>query len=533
MASAHDTFDSASTQTLAAYSAAWADAFNSSLAEVHGTSKDVCMFAGADQTAARYTGATFGADQFAQIRVTALPVSDRWIGVGVRLTAGGGYVFMVRHDQWYLYQWDGSFTYINNGTRTQSIGDVVRLEVTGTGATVSLTAKINGTTIATFDDTSGNRKLSGAPGVAGYSLSGSEARGDAWVGGDLGSVATITRTIGNGTRNHANLAAFASWAAAHYPNLVTADVILRGEVYAEGGGTNGEYVSSGSVSFGAVTCDATRFIEIVAAAGQGFNEHANKLTNALRYNPANGVALRFTGNYNYGFESTGGTTPRIKLRGLQIKTDSVLCVGFDHNSFDQCVIEAGWSGNIMQSTGYYLTNCLVRATSATGAPVGGTVFNGTFIGCTFIGSGATYAFNFSNYASGNIVRNCAIFGFSYLCPNTARFNGAACTNNATSMPSANFGVGSANIFDLSASATFENTGAGTEDYRIKAGAAVIGAGIRDASYTNDLDILGQARSTTTPTIGAFEYLTANPTLSLPGVQDITSTSARPTVTLTY
>jgi hypothetical protein len=63
---------------------------------------------------------------------------------------------------------------------------------------------------------------------------------------------------------------------------------------------------------------------------------------------------------------------------------------------------------------------------------------------------------------------------------------------------------------LTVSNQFENIGSGTEDFRVKAGADLINAGVRDQTYTNDLDIVGTTRSLTTPTIGAWEYASTPP-----------------------
>lgn len=198
MASAYDTFDAASTQALTAYSSNWADAWNASYIGVDGTAKDFTGTATTDHAAARWTADTFGADQFSQVRITALGLgADRYTGVGVRLTAGGGYAFIVKDSLWYVYRWDGSFVFLDSGSRTQSVGEVLRLEVSGTGATVTLVAKINGTTISTVNDTSGSRKLSGAPGVASFSTG--EAHGDDWVGGDSDSYDTLDEVVSSRT----------------------------------------------------------------------------------------------------------------------------------------------------------------------------------------------------------------------------------------------------------------------------------------------------------------------------------------------
>jgi hypothetical protein len=79
------------------------------------------------------------------------------------------------------------------------------------------------------------------------------------------------------------------------------------------------------------------------------------------------------------------------------------------------------------------------------------------------------------------------------------------------------------------SAQFVST---TGDFKVKAGADLINAGVRDQANTNDLDIKGRARSITTPTIGCYEYAAAAstvPTLSLAEMTSITQTGGIPRV----
>jgi hypothetical protein len=68
---------------------------------------------------------------------------------------------------------------------------------------------------------------------------------------------------------------------------------------------------------------------------------------------------------------------------------------------------------------------------------------------------------------------------------------------------------------------FQSITSGSEDFRVKAGADLINAGVRDQTYTNDLDIVGTTRSTTTPNIGAWEFLSVAYTYARPS-SDITT-----------
>ena len=113
---------------------------------------------------------------------------------------------------------------------------------------------------------------------------------------------TITKTIGVG-KDYASIDAWVAGAASTYPGgLVAADVIWKGVLYKEGPGTNNEWtITTGTTAY-TLTCDATRYYLLEAAPGQSFADNASKLTNALRYNNANGVSISVSGNYVWLFD---------------------------------------------------------------------------------------------------------------------------------------------------------------------------------------------------------------------------------------
>lgn len=81
-------------------------------------------------------------------------------------------------------------------TRSEAFASAktVRLEVTGTGATVTLKVFVDGVQNgADITDTSGDRILSGDVGITGYSTNG--AGGDNWEGGNLGGTPARRRFV--------------------------------------------------------------------------------------------------------------------------------------------------------------------------------------------------------------------------------------------------------------------------------------------------------------------------------------------------
>jgi hypothetical protein len=175
------------------------------------------------------------------------------------------------------------------------------------------------------------------------------------------------------------------------------------------------------------------------------------------------------------------------------------------------IIGANSTLNFINSLFYCATTSLVLIDSFE------STANGNFINSVFYGNGATKAFDFRYGGALSTMKNCAFFNWTSV-GSTGRFDSANSSNNATDLSS--FPFGSSNQVSLTTANQFENVTAGSEDFRVKTGAALINNGIRQQTYTNDLDIVGTARSTTTPTIGAWEFAS------------ITYTYARPTSDIT-
>jgi hypothetical protein len=245
-----------------------------------------------------------------------------------------------------------------------------------------------------------------------------------------------------------------AWEAACPADLVTADQIWEGHLYPDGPGANGEWSYAGGWNIGGVTADSTRYMHLRPAEGHGFYDHANKLTNALRYNPANGVACYATDTYGSIFTLNDFH----RITGLQLRSqvrNGVLTPGTSLTTrVDKCII---WHS---QTTGGYfpgaihcidmnrrlrISNSLIyasnrpplsvsRYTSAGGGPV---VEN-----CTIISSAAL---NADSSATNQIVfKNCLVLGISNSTGvhSSSSYNGTSQssfggTNNQLSLTSSN------------------------------------------------------------------------------------------------
>lgn len=310
---------------------------------------------------------------------------------------------------------------------------------------------------------------------------------------------TIIKSIGSGGgRDYATIAA---WVAAIPANLVTADQQWIGELY-----NDSEFdLASTTVTINKIT-DATRNIILRCAAGHSFKDHANKLTNGLRYNQSNGVGI-----VNNGVTLLSIQCDYVQVEGIQFRDTASGGARVTQGTTNapnvvvrNCIFQTANSNTGTGGLSLYsgtAVNCLAVGTG------GGTAFisNGgsaKFINCLAFQFGAGSGFGFRGNYDSPLYRNCAAFGFN---TNFRSGTSASSNYNASSQASP---PGANSIGSLTASSQLENVSSSAAfDGRIKAGSSLISAGVREQTYTNDLDIVGSARSTTTPTIGPWEYST--------------------------
>lgn len=307
-------------------------------------------------------------------------------------------------------------------------------------------------------------------------------------------------TVSVGTSGRTYSSVQAAWNA--LPSTLTEHYVF--ELYNDSEFTGVFDTSASAKTMGAYT------VTIRPAAGHGFRDHANKLTNALRYNAANGVAL---GISNWGAPAVVLNRGGIILDGLQIKNTAG--AGFALNTasgagaitLQNCVIETDYGSNGVCEFIYgapTFINCVVIQTNNTGAGLV-CAAGGTFKGCTlvYIGSGTSSAEGLVAMYSEVTAIDCASFGFTEaFYPYSGGSFSASSDYNATDKASIGTGKGTHNVVSLTFANQFQAVGtSGSEDLRVKAGNGLV-AGVTDASLT--ADIVGTTRAAT-PTIGAWEY----------------------------
>ena len=272
------------------------------------------------------------------------------------------------------------------------------------------------------------------------------------------------------------------------------------------------------------TTTATNYVKIRCAPGESFRDNPNAGTNALFYNPVNGVAFSAgTGGYQGLFQSSTGYC---YFEGLQFKiqgSGAYSAAIFANTSvvpIANCLFyrtgNAPFCTSRKNGGGSALTNCLfIDGSAASGTSeliahennqAGANIKN-----CTLV------AINSQNCAAialqfpdGLTISNTIIVGYA------AAFSGATgpgsytyfnTQNNLLSVASYTAGSGNApysesgSLFSRTAASLFVNP---SSDFRLKGGSPAIDAGYTDSTVTTD--ILGTTRPQGSAyDIGAYEY----------------------------
>jgi hypothetical protein len=327
---------------------------------------------------------------------------------------------------------------------------------------------------------------------------------------------TVTSSIGTSSRDYSTVTA---WEAACPANLVTADQIWRGECY-----NDSEFDEQALLS--GITTDSTRYLELTAAAGQSFQDHADVRTNPLRYDQAKGVALKsgvsdFTGPLRNECNFTRLSRFQVLARtggGGGGTNYALQSAGVNRRIFiDDCIFQSH-AAQVVSLRDYVIRNCAVISERAGSGAIHTNDFTALSDAhhCAFVNvnasAGGTAALNSGGGSAPPNFYNCAVFNFSTLFNVENRFNDFQYC--ATDRPSTDadgiLGATTGSIFGLALAGQFEEeTGASTCDLRLATGSDLEDAGNSGISGTPTTDISGVTRDAS-PDIGAWEFAAAVP-----------------------
>jgi hypothetical protein len=302
----------------------------------------------------------------------------------------------------------------------------------------------------------------------------------------------------------------ASWVAS-IPATLTQPIVVQ--LWRQDGAANTAYTFAGGHDSSAWcylsghTTSATNTITIRCAPGESFSDNPSRLTNPLRWDAANGVALDKTGAaYAQAFRILD---QYVTLSGLQVRTGggteySYLVWAGSNIAAESCIFDgsAGGGGNgmIVRSDCMYLRNCLVldrQASAGTGVAV--RITNG--------GSGNGGAINSTvvaiNSPAGGVgiqcfayvskpIKNCISLGHGT--PIGVGGSAPAITTTTNVIGAASYGsnaTDTGSLFSKTAAAQFVSA---TTDFRLKAGNDCAAGTADTTMLPAAADIYGQARS---------------------------------------
>lgn len=324
---------------------------------------------------------------------------------------------------------------------------------------------------------------------------------------------TVTHSIGTASRDYSTLQA---WEDACPANLVSADQVWRGECYNDAEFTAG-------VTIGGTTTDATRYIELTAATGQSFQDHATVRSNALTYDQSKGVGIKITAGYSTCIDAGG---LHVRISRLQLLTTAggtaPIVSGFD--VLKDCYLECRTGGRACIErliAGSFAINVVFNARG--GAWACQLVANtATLIGCTAVVPtdvvASQNAFDETGAGSSRVMQSCAIFGFVAPVGSSASWGGSS-GFNATNVSSGLPGSSNQHSVTYSQVTPFTDADKDSLDLRAIASTALAGAGLYDGTNAPS-DVSGYTRLNP-PTIGAWELTPSGPppditTTTLPG-----------------
>lgn len=304
-------------------------------------------------------------------------------------------------------------------------------------------------------------------------------------------------TIGTSGRDYSTCKAWADAAAA------TLSAPWEGQSY-----NDGTITETGIIALDS-TGDATNFMKLTTATGQSFMDHASKLTNALRPNQSNGVLVDITTHSSsaIALDSEYCIVEKIQVTDARANFE-ILHGGTLLSNYGTArhlllrTTSVGGGGCALDIRRMNVVNCGIIFTADTVGISSTSGSAGKLSSCTIV--------NVSGASSKKAISN--VLGAAPVVDNTATFNWGAdndapagSNNNATNRASFG-GSSSSDQTSLTTTDQIESATSGSEDLRAKAAGVLDTNGVRDQTYTNDLDIVGQSRSTTTPTIGAWEVV---------------------------
>ena len=310
----------------------------------------------------------------------------------------------------------------------------------------------------------------------------------------------VEKTVGTDARQYST--------PQSYEDAVPADITAAGTDETWTGFMYNDSEFTAGVTFSGTTTDATHWILLTTAAGESFIDDAGAASNALKYDQSKGVGINISAAYTNAITTTGSSY--ITIEKLQVKRQA-------NGGSNYCYLEQNGTAIVFQnmlihqeddqlavwvygSTCKGINSLIIQESAASN---GVRVGNGaSLLNCTVVcpSDVTSTATGLITQYSNNITRNNAVFGFS----TSFSASGWDTTNSKNNCTDDSSAPGSSNQVSKTYANQFEATTVASHDFRLKSGSDCEANGTRDQTNTNDLDIIGQARSASAPDIGCWE-----------------------------
>ncbi len=221
---------------------------------------------------------------------------------------------------------------------------------------------------------------------------------------------------------------------------------------------------------------------------------------------------------NYGVTLSINVTHTV-VENIQVGTGANTSALADGGAitYRNCIFSSASNSRCVSSTGSNGTyiNCvlIVEDGAAAGADaIRAQYTNPTMINCslvTLFPSSTGFGFDKGSGSDSSVLKNCAVFGFG-----TALETGTyGVSTDYNGTDDSALPTGSNNQTSLTIGDQFENVSSdAAADWRLKSGNSLDSNGTPDA-LTNDLDIFGNTRDATNPSIGAYETVSSGITVT--------------------
>lgn len=330
-------------------------------------------------------------------------------------------------------------------------------------------------------------------------------------------MAAVTRSVGKTGRDYSSLGAAI---AAYGTDFVTGDDVTLLEYNDDGGAITESAITIPDLGgVGSLT--------IKPAPGTGALGHPNDhrtrgAGTALRYDPAAGVAHYMSASFASIINVANTSTSKVIIEGIQFRTTATRSAAFTAQGLDVgsyldgviTVDESSTANNYYWSSpaneAIEARNCIFYTASTDRGRMRCAYTDLTVSNCTFVataGSPQACTSLEAGPAASLSLYNCVSFGFDAVPTSANTLSVSHCATDLATFP------GTSNQTSLTPGDELENVTLASFDGRAKSTGAL--PDNASTTYAPTLDILGQTRDGT-PTIGAYEYLTAGGAVAIAG-----------------